>query len=84
MSKSYLVMWKKQFFQIVFFFCKKKKIVFFKLFFYFYLFFIFLKFGININTQVENLKQRFCGTYLAFMIQLATILHHYYLFKLEN
>ena len=30
------------------------------------------------------MKQRFCGTYLAFMIQLATILHHYYLFKLEN
>ena len=27
------------------------------------------------------MKQRFCGTYLAFMIQLATILHHYYLFN---
>ena len=30
------------------------------------------------------MKQRFCGTYLAFMIQLATILHHYHLFKLEK
>ena len=34
--------------------------------------------------SIHKLKQRFCGTYLAFIIQLETILHHYYLFKLEN
>ena len=71
---------KKSFFRIVFFLRKKQEFLKKKMFFIvFYVF--FLKYDININTQVET---TLLWTYLAFMIQLATILHHYYLFKLEN
>ena len=68
---------KKKFLSDRVFFLRKKQVFFLTIYNFFFFF--------NMTyILILKLKQRFCGTYLAFMIQLATILHHYYLFKLEN
>ena len=67
------------------FFSEKKKINCFLLLFFFYLF--FFKYGININAQVETtLLWDLFSIYdtFIFIYEQLRILHHCYLFKLEN